>query len=58
MLSVLKRMKNVFITPHIAGSESMEKERLGEYMYKSYQDLLSNNQSSCEVTLDMINGMA
>lgn len=58
IMSVFKRMNNVFITPHIAGSESMEKERLGAYMYESYQNLLSHKENSCEITLNMISGMA
>lgn len=46
--------KNVFLTPHIAGSLSNEVDRMVEYMVQAYHDILDGNDNSCETTLEII----
>lgn len=46
--------KNVFLTPHIAGSLSEEYGRMVEYMVKAYSDLLNGIANPCETSLDVI----
>ena len=46
--------KNVFLTPHIAGSLSNEFGRMVEYMVNAYQDVLEGKQNVNEMTLDII----
>lgn len=55
---VLKRRKNIFISPHIAGSMKNENQRLAEMMIKAYGDLLSNKDNMCEVTIEKLKRMA
>ena len=47
--------KNVFMTPHIAGSLSSENMRMAESMVKAYSDNLQGISSVCEITLDKLN---
>lgn len=46
--------KNVFLTPHIAGSLSKEYNRMVEYMVQAYQDVLEGKNNICETTLETI----
>lgn len=46
--------RNVFLTPHIAGSLGNEFGRMVEYMYQAYQDTLSGNTNPCEITLEQL----
>lgn len=46
--------KNVFLTPHIAGSLSKECRRMAEYMIQAYHDVLNNKTNICETTLETI----
>lgn len=47
--SALYRRKNIFITPHIAGSLSNEINRMIDYSYESYQAFVNGNQPEGEV---------
>lgn len=47
-------MKNVFITPHIAGSIGQEEQRMAEYIYSAYADHKSGKENSCEVTFELL----
>lgn len=46
--------KNVFLSPHIAGSLSKEYERMVEYMVQAYRDVRNMQKNECEVTLEII----
>ena len=46
--------KNVFLTPHIAGSLSEEFGRMVEYMIQAYHDVLAGKQNVCETNWDVI----
>ena len=50
--------KNLFMTPHIAGSMSSENMRMAESMVKAYSDNLHGINSVCEITLDKLNTRA
>jgi len=50
--SPLLRMKNVFMTPHIAGSQSCENDRMIEYMLTAYFNTLEGNTDISEVLRD------
>ncbi len=52
--SPLYRRKNVFLTPHIAGSLSGEHGRMVEYMVMAYRDVMEGNPNPCETSLDII----
>lgn len=56
--SPLVRMKNVFLTPHIAGSLSNEEQRMGELMVQEYMAYKENKGNNCEVTLQMLENVA
>lgn len=49
--SPLLRRKNIFISPHIAGSLSGEFERMVEYMILASQDFSEGKNNDCEVNL-------
>lgn len=51
-------LKNVFLTPHIAGSSGKECERLGDYAAGEAMKYLKNQALSYEVTLKMLETMA
>lgn len=51
-------LKNVFLTPHIAGSSGNECQRLGEYTTNEALKYLNNKPLSYEVTLKMLETMA
>lgn len=46
--------KNVFVTPHIAGSLSNEFGRMVEYMIDAYHDAMEGKTNLCEVTFDRL----
>jgi phosphoglycerate dehydrogenase-like enzyme len=52
--SPLIRMKNVFLSPHIAGSLSSEKDRMLEYMLNSYINVVSRKPDGNEVFIEEI----
>lgn len=56
--SELYNMKNVFLTPHIAGSLGNEVHRMGEYMLDEYRLYASGAPVGYEVTLEMLKTMA
>lgn len=51
-------LKNVFLTPHIAGSMGRERERMGDYAVSEALKYLKNEPLSYEVTLKMLETMA
>lgn len=56
--SELYRLKNVVLTPHIAGSSGEEVKRMGEYVADEAARYLSKEACPFEVTLDMLKTMA
>lgn len=46
--------KNVFLTPHIAGSLSEEFGRMVEYMVQAYHDVIKGNNNMCETSIEML----
>lgn len=56
--SPLNWRKNVFLTPHIAGSTSQEEQRMAEYMFDAYKDYIAGKQNINEVTIEMLARMA
>lgn len=52
--SALLRRKNIFLTPHIAGSTSNEIQRLVERAYISYQNFINNIDDVNDVKLEQI----
>lgn len=54
----LGKLKNVIITPHIAGSLSNECKRMSEYMIDEFERVISNKPPLYEVTLSMLDTMA
>jgi phosphoglycerate dehydrogenase-like enzyme len=51
-------LKNCIITPHIAGSQTKERKRLGQFMVNEYKSLLDNQTVKYEVTLKDLETMA
>lgn len=49
---------NIYITPHRAGSLTDEIMRMGDYMIKEYESLISGGNTKYEVTLEMLKTMA
>jgi phosphoglycerate dehydrogenase-like enzyme len=48
--------KNLFKTPHIAGSLSNERHRMAEYMYIAYNDVLNGKDNECLISIkDFLN---
>ena len=56
--SELYTLKNVFLTPHTAGSLGNEIQRMGEYMYNEFEAFVSGGQTKYEVTEKMLETMA
>ena len=52
------RMKNVFLSPHIAGSIGDETARMGEFMADEWEALRDGKPPLYEVTLEMLETMA
>lgn len=57
-LSKLRRMKNIVLTPHIAGSSGKEVARMGDYMLCDSIKIVKEEKTDCEVTLEMLKTMA
>ena len=56
--SAIRRMKNIYITPHIAGSLGGEIARMGDYMVEDAVRLEANESPVNEVTLEMLKTLA
>lgn len=56
--SLLYEMKNVFLTPHIAGSEGSEVSRMGNLMLKEFKLYLENKKLDYEVSAEEFERMA
>lgn len=56
--SPLLRRKNIFITPHIAGSLSGEFDRMVESMVLASLDYAEGRRNECEVSLDYLSKQA
>ena len=56
--SELYQMKNVFLSPHIAGSLGNEVRRMGEYMLDEYSRYANGLSLRYEVTIEMLETMA
>jgi len=54
----LKPLPNCFITPHIAGAVTMERQQLSEYMLYEYERFARNEETLYEVTPAMLETMA
>ena len=52
------KMKNIFLTPHIAGSVGEELARMGEFMYEEWDAINCGKASKYEVTAAMLETMA
>lgn len=51
-------MKNVFLTPHIAGSIGQEQWRMAEEMLRAYEDLKNGKPNDSEIKSEMLKHMA
>lgn len=56
--SPLLRRKNLFLSPHIAGSTGKEYDRMVEYALRAFEDYVNQHPSDLEVTLEMLDKMA
>ena len=56
--SSLYRRSNIFITPHIAGSLSGEINRMIDYAYSSYLDIINGRASKGEILINELKHMA
>lgn len=56
--SRLFKLDNCILTPHIAGSSGDELHRLGEYMFKEFENYRNNKICKYEVTAEMLKTMA
>lgn len=56
--SELYKMKNVFLTPHMAGSIGDEIQRMGEYMFNEFSSFINEMPVKFEVTENMLKTMA
>ena len=54
----LKTLKNVIISPHIAGSIGLEVARMGEYMCFEFERVIKNEPPLFEVDLQMLGRLA
>lgn len=50
-------LKNVFITPHIAGSLNVEKQRMAEYMLNAYENYIKGKELQYLVLPEMLDRM-
>lgn len=53
--SQLLRRKNIFLTPHISGSLSYEKNRMVEYMITAYLNTIAGRSDISAITLEELN---
>lgn len=58
LFSPMRRMKNIFLTPHIAGSQGGEVARMGYYMMEDSGRIIRGEAPHYEVTADMLKIMA
>ena len=56
--SPLLRLDNVTLTPHIAGSDGYEVQRMSQYMIDEYRRLFNGEPALYEVSLEMLERMA
>ena len=56
--SPLLRRKNLFLSPHIAGSTGQEFNRMVEYALRAYDDYINQRSCDMEITLDILDNMA
>lgn len=56
--SELYTLKNVFLTPHSAGSSGNEVHRMAEYMIREAERFIRGEKCGCQVTVDMLETMA
>lgn len=49
---------NIFITPHIAGSQSFEFYRMVEYILQTFENFSNGITNNCEITLEILNKTA
>lgn len=56
--SPLLRRKNLFLSPHIAGSMGNEFNRMVEYSLKAYDDFVNGKSNDMEVTRDILDKIA
>jgi phosphoglycerate dehydrogenase-like enzyme len=56
--SELRRLSNVFITPHIAGSLSGEYDRLVKHILSAFYRLNDGDASMCEISMDQLKRQA
>ena len=56
--SELRRLSNVFITPHIAGSLSCEYDRLVKHILSAFDRLNDGDASMCGISIDQLNRQA
>lgn len=54
----IARCKNIIITPHIAGSNGREVERMARYMIDEAKKVDKNENTEHEVSMDMLSRMA
>ena len=54
----LLRMRNAYVTPHIAGSMGTEIERLGTAMCDAYEAVVTGDAVSCEIRREQLTNMA
>ncbi len=52
------KLDNVFLTPHIAGSQSQEVERMSDYIIEQFENLLNGRPTKYEITLEKLKTMA
>ena len=52
------KLKNCFLTPHIAGSSGKEVERMAEYMIEEFRKFIKGEPTMYEVSLKMLDTMA
>lgn len=51
-------IQNIIITPHAAGSQTLETRRMGEYMKTQYNNLINNKPTKYEVVASDLETMA
>jgi phosphoglycerate dehydrogenase-like enzyme len=56
--SELLRLENVILTPHMAGSNTVESERMAEYVVDEYRRYLNGEPLLYRVSLKMLETMA
>ena len=52
------KLKNCFLTPHIAGSSGKEVERMAEYMIEEFRKFIKGEPTNYEVSIKMLDTMA